>query len=173
MRIRIALMLSVFLTQFIFNARADAPLPPPSELRVCNRPITHCARMTPENDTVVYKVDRSFTGTEIYRVPGWHRDVYLSDDGQYFASGYAGLNLVQLDANAMTVMLTVWKNGRPQMLVLLGQVLRSLTSLKRTTLHYFWGQNRGFSRDGVFEIETVENKRVFIDPETKSIKISD
>ena len=173
MEIRKAVFLAVLLTQGILPARGDAPLPAPSEWRTCNRPITHCARMTPEKDTVVYKVDRSFTGTEIYRIQGWHRDVFLSDDGQYFASGYSGLNLVQLDATPMTVMLTVWKNGQPHMFVSLSQVLWSLTSLKRTVSHYSWGRNLGFNRDGFLEIETVENRHVTVDPEKKSIKIWD
>jgi hypothetical protein len=173
LELRKVVLLAVLFSQGIFSAKADAPLPLPIEWRTCNRPVTLCARMTPEKDTVVYKVDRNFSGSEMYRIPGWHRDVFLSDDGQYFASGYGGLNLVQLDATPTTVMLTVWKNGQPHMFVSLGQVLRSITSLKRTTMHYFWGRNLGFRGDAVFEMETVENRQVTVDPEKKSIKIWD
>ena len=153
-------------------APADTPLRPPEIHRVCNLNVTFCAELDPSSDAIVYRVGAKFSATEEYRIPSWHRSAFLSPDGMYFASGYSGLNLLNLDdATESTVVLRLWKHGQPHMNVTLGQVLQSMSSLKRTVSHFAWGRNMGFWLDGRFEIETIEGRRVFVDPTAKTVKI--
>lgn len=153
---------------------ADAPLPMPKSYRVCNDDISHCANISPDSGAVVYKIEGdTFSAVEAYRIPGWHRDVHLSKDGEYFMSGYGGLNLVSLDANQNTVILTIWKKGKKSHEITLGQILKTMRSLQRTVSHYYWGINEGLTYDGKFKIKTVEERTVLVNPETGEITFSE
>ena len=80
--------------------------------------------------------------------------------------------MVGLDANENTIILTIWKNGHKSSEIKLGQILKTIGSLERTVSHYHWGINKGFIYSGEFEIETVEGKRVLVNPETGEVKIN-
>ena len=152
---------------------ADAPLPPPASYKICNKEISYCANISPNIGAVIYKIEGdAFNAVEAYRVPGWHRDAHLSESGEYFLSGYGGLNLVNLDANQNTVILTIWKNGQKSHEIKLGQVLNSMSSLQRTSSHYYWGNNEGFTHNGEVEIRTVEGNRILVNPETGDVKFN-
>lgn len=170
-----ASLIGSFCIVMSFAAEADTPARRPETFRICNQSVTSCAELDPASDAVVYRISAKFNAKEAYRIPGWHRSAFLSRDGVYFASGYGGGNLLARDAAVnSTVVLRIWKNGRPHMTVTLGQVLRSLSSLKPTVSHFVWGTNLGFQYDGrfeSFEIETVEGKRAIVDPAAQTVKI--
>jgi hypothetical protein len=166
---RLILLLSLFLSSP--ETRADEPLPAPAPYRTCNAAGTSCAQLRPGQDTKVYTIDPATKKeTERYRIPGWHRSAFLSAEGMYFAVGYPGLNLLDLDASENTIVLTIWKQGTKHVEIRLGQVLHSLVSLRRTVSHFYWGRNLGFTKNGAFEIETIENAHIFVDPETGAIR---
>ena len=149
---------------------ATTPLSPPKPYKMCTVGISHCAYVSPGNDAVVYKMEgEAFKATEIYRVPGWHRSAFLSNDGVYFLSGSPGLNLVSKNADKNTVILTVWRYGKKSFEVKLGHVLSSMDSLQDAMAHSFWGYNKGFTAQGLFEIDTVEDKQILVDPKTGAV----
>ena len=62
---------------------ADEPLPLPASYKICNEDISYCANISPYKGTVVYRINGdSVEAIELYRVPGWHRDAYLSKSGE-------------------------------------------------------------------------------------------
>jgi hypothetical protein len=77
-----------------------------------------------------------------------------------------------LDASPETVVLTIWKNGKVRLQIKLGQVLKSLKSLRRTASHYAWRENMGFAYNDRFWIKTVEGKTVYINPEDGKIEFA-
>ena len=148
---------------------ADAPLPLPIEQEICNKTNSYCAVISLENGSSVYENGNERKKRKIYSIPGWHRDPYLSENGEYFAAGYSGLSLVPLDVNENTIILTIWKRGEKITEVKLGQLLTSMASLQKTVSHYYWGETIGFDKDGSFAIKTVEGNVVKINPKNGEI----
>lgn len=142
------------LVLFSAYSASDAPQLPPVAWKVCNRSVTVCAAMHPKTGATVFKVDSNFVATEAYKIEGWHNQVFVSDDGQFFVSGYRGLNLVPIDVKPSQVMLTVWKNGAKHLEVSLGPIVRDFSLLRPTASHYFWGTVSGLS-GAVLSLNTV------------------
>ena len=80
-----------------FVAYADSPLPAPKRHTVCSSSGAVCAVSDPRtNDT---RIVNHTSGKTLWSIPGWHRWLFLSDDGLFLAVGYAGMNLVPADAD--------------------------------------------------------------------------
>ena len=117
---------------------ADAP----ERYRICNYTVTYCASLVPGEDTRIYKIvgELHAPRTELlYTIPGWHRSAHISPTGEYFVTGYPGLNLLPLNVKDSQVVVTIWKRGKIHQTVSIGQVLKSMDSLERTASHYAWG----------------------------------
>jgi len=153
---------------------ADAPLSAPEKYRICDYTVTYCASLVPEEDTRIYKIvgDLDAPRSElIYTIPGWHRSAHISSTGEYFVTGYPGLGLLPLDVKGSQVVVTIWKRGKIHQTVSIGQVLKSMDSLKRTASHYSWGHIAGVS-GSVVQVETVEG-RVWIVLATGEVEFGD
>ena len=70
-------------------AHADEPLRPPSFQRFSSANGEVAAYATPGSDT---RVVSSASGEVLWRIPGWTRLLYLSNDGAHAAVVYDGLN---------------------------------------------------------------------------------
>ena len=137
---------------------ADAPPSEPKPYRICDYTVTYCASLVPGEDARIYELtgDLDDPRTElIYTIPGWHRSAHISPTGEYFVTGYPGLNLLPLDVERSEIVVTIWKRGKIHKTVSIGEVLKSMDSLNRTVSHYNWG---GVDRVGhtVALVRTVE-----------------
>ncbi|WP_139169584.1 hypothetical protein [Microbulbifer yueqingensis] len=158
----------IILAAISASAFSDEPLRPPEEKRVCDLWINYCAYLHPKRNAVLYKIDGAFNKKELYEVPGWHRSVFISFDGKYFISGYDGLNLVPLNVTEDEVMITIYKNGIEHKKITLGQMVRDLKKLKKTTSHYEWGSIEAVN-DKLMYIDTVDGKAV-VDLDTGEVE---
>ena len=152
---------------FVSNAFADTPLSAPQSYRACDVYITVCAHSEIDQNTTFYSVKGKFKITELYKINGWHRSLFISPEGAYVVVGYSGLNLVNKSATKEEVMLKIFKHGKLFRKYTLGQLFNNLDSLKATISHYHWGHIKyvGFNE---IEIETTEGS-VFIDPDTGKV----
>ena len=151
-----------------FDTFADAPLSKPEIFRVCDKTVTYCASLNPEEGTTVYRIEAPFKPKEMYKVSSWSRSATLSEDGEYLIIGYSGLNLVPKDVKPSEVMFTIWKNGVKHKEINLGQIIGKWSSLEETASHYKWGGIRYLIRENLF-LDTVEGS-VVINVETGEVK---
>ena len=116
---------------------ADAPLSYPEFHEIHDKTHRYCALIQREQ-TTIYKYG-CLTGKEKYSIDGWHPNAYLIDDGAMFIAFHPGINLIPLDSDTHTTMIQIWKNGSKTITITLGQILKSMKSLRRTASHYSWG----------------------------------
>jgi hypothetical protein len=149
----------------ITPAWADAPLPPAKDTRQCNRAGTFCAEASvAQKATTLYRVEGD-KRTPVWSVPGWMRSFFVSEDGKYLARGYGGINLLsEADYKPTTVMVEFFAEGKSVLKVTLGELVKDLSTLRRTVSHYAWGVNQGFDPDGAFMVRLDNDTVVKIDP---------
>src|ERR671923_2985341 len=89
---RAILIASCLLSAFV---HADTPLPAPSFKRFSSANGEVVAYANPGSDT---RVVNAASGEELWRIPGWQRLLFLSNDGTHAAAIYDGLNLIPTDS---------------------------------------------------------------------------
>ena len=156
------------------KASADAPLPPPKTKVICSPSDKFCAIADLEANTTYLRVKA--TGELLWSIPGWHRSIFVSDDGQTVAIGYKGLNLLPRNVTLGEPVIHLYKQGELVRTVLLGDIFGNVSELRRTVSHYAWGHVDGFNRanqlvvvllDGnhiAFSANTGEREEVRHDP---------
>ena len=134
---------------------ADTPISYPAFQKVYDLDRKYCAYVNGEIATV-YKYNCVF-GKELYSIEGSYKNSYLRNNGSIFIAAYAGLNLIPLNSNLNKVMFTVWLNGKKTKEYLLGDIIKSLSSLQKTSSHYSWGVVDSVTEDSIY-LTTVEGK---------------
>jgi hypothetical protein len=135
-------------------ARADEPLPPPSFQRFSSANREVVAYATPGSDT---RIVHSASGEELWRIPGWTRLLYLSNDGAHAAEVYSGLNLIPLDSTLDFVLVKLWTRGEKSGEVTLRELVPSMLVVPRTASHLSWGTVKGFD-DNELIVERFDGK---------------
>ncbi|APV48850.1 hypothetical protein BWI17_03650 [Betaproteobacteria bacterium GR16-43] len=142
---------------FIGSALADAPLPPPAAHRVVSPNGKFAAISDPGTGTQGVELA---TGKPLWKIPGWFRSLYISDDGEHLAVGYGGLNLLALDADDSVEMIGFWNHGRKVKSVPLRAIVPDRSILRRTVSHYAWGSIGGIDAGNRLVVTRVDG-RVF------------
>lgn len=137
------------------SAYADEPLAPPSRTSA----VSSNGKFTAVSDPKSQKTTVADSlGNKLWDFPGWHRSIFISDDGQSVAIGYDGLNLIPAyDANLELV--TFWSNGKKVRTVKLYEIVPTASMLTRTTSHYYWGQIEGVGAKGRLVLVRSDGKR--------------
>ena len=150
------------------QARADSPLPAPARLTMCSPSKTYCAVSDPDTNLTVVSARNS--NEALWRIPGWHRWVFVSDDGKSVVTGYGGMNLVPRDVKMDEVVLRFYHRGALVRSVRLGDLYRNKSQLRETVSHYHWGYVSGFNAANQLVLELVDGKRIAYDPKTGSVQ---
>src|SRR5438874_1475868 len=105
-------------------ARGDTPLPPPSMVTALSpngafRPVSEPSRDTRIEDVKQRKV--------LWRLPGWHRAMFVANDGKHVVTEYDGLNLIPKDFTPNLVLLTFWSAGKKINEITVGQLFPDRT----------------------------------------------
>lgn len=160
----VAVLAAVLLS--VISAVCDTPLPKPAPVHVCSR--YFCVDSVPGGDTVFSCTGQADSARCHWSIPGWHRNIFVSDYG-VVAVVYDGGNLLPLNYDPETVLVQLWKNG-----IMLRQIrAREIKGLRqrRTVSHYEWGLVRGFDQNSRILVTTGAGKRVEIeDPPEPSYK---
>ena len=159
---RIAAKLNLMLCCALVGAPlwADTPSPPPPNVVVWSEDHGYFVESVPNGDTTVYRMS---DGRALWKIPSWHRCVFVSDTG-FVAIGDGGINLLPLNYRSDLVLIELWHDGRLVHQIRLGDLVQNPKHLRRAASHYYWGIISGFNASNQLEVITVEGK-VSINPE--------
>lgn len=135
--------------------RADSPLPPPAVHRVVSPSGKFAVVSDPSKGT---KLIETASGMTVCEMPGWFRSIYVADDGESFAIGYGGMNLVPLDVDDSLEMLSFWKRCRKVKSVPFRAIVSDRAILRRTASHYAWGNVIGVDRSGHLVVARIDGR---------------
>jgi hypothetical protein len=160
--VRIAAKLNLILFCALVGSSlwADTPLSPPAKVVVWSEAHVYFVESVPNGDTTVYRMS---DGRALWKIPSWHRIVFVSDTG-FVAIGDEGINLLPLNYKTGVVLIELWHKGRLVHQIRLGDLVHNPKSLRRAASHYYWGIINGFNTSSLLEVVTVEGK-VSINPE--------
>jgi hypothetical protein len=108
--------------------------------------------MQPASDGRVYRKGPGGKQTNLWAMPGWHRAVFVSDDGRHLVKCYGGLNLVPIDYDPDMSLVEVWREGNLTHRFSLRTVVGDLSAMSRTSSHYAWGSCLRFESDTRFVV---------------------
>ena len=160
MKILIALI-AAFLAS---PALADTPLPPPEKLTACSPARKLCATSDPVTNVTL--VSPQPPGQASWQIPGWHRWLFPSDDGESVVFGYGGMNLVPVDVTLSQPVLLFYNSGRLVRTIKLDQLYERKSQLQRTVSHFAWVYSIGFNSSNQFVVELVNGEKVAFAPST-------
>jgi hypothetical protein len=143
--------------------RADTPLPPPTTVSAMSpsghiRAISDPKAGTRVEDVTQHKV--------LWSVPGWHRSLFVADDGKHLVTQYDGLNLIPTDFTDDLVLLTFWREGKKFREVTVKDFVPDHHVLEHTASHYYWGKVDGIDAQGRLKVERADGKIFFFDVST-------
>lgn len=141
-------------------ANADSPLPPPKRIVRCSSHHTYCAVSDPITNTTV--IGRAGSHKVLWSIPGWHRWLYVSNDGRSAVLGYGGINLVPKDVTLQEPVLFFYNAGRLARSVTLGDLYKSKSQLHETVSHFVWVNEVTVNSSDQLTLELIDGtKRVF------------
>jgi hypothetical protein len=156
-------LVAVAILMAVCAARADTPLPPPTKVTV----------MSPSGRIRVISDPKAGTRAEdvkrrkvLWSLPGWHRSLFVSDDGKHLVTQYDGLNLLPTDFTDDLVLLTFWREGRKVRDVHVRDFLPDRQMLARTVSHYHWGIVHGIDAQGRLKVERADGEIFLFDLST-------
>lgn len=147
----------------VCTTRADTPLPPPAKVSAISpngrfRAVSDPKAGSQLEDITQHKVLWSF--------PGWHRSLFVADDGKHLVTQYDGVNLLPTDFTDDLVLLTFWREGRKLRDITVRDFIPDHRVLKRTASHYHWGKVDGIDAQGRLKVERADGKMFFFDVST-------
>jgi hypothetical protein len=154
---------AVAITIAVCAARADTPLPPPAPV----------SAMSPSSR--IHAISDSQAGTRVedvkqhkvlWSLPGWHRSLFVADDGKHLVTQYNGLNLLPTDFSDDLILLTFWREGTKFRDVRVRDFLPDHRMLERTVSHYHWGNVHGIDVQGRLKVERADGKIFLFDVST-------
>lgn len=145
---------------------ADAPLRPPAKYTVCSPNQAFCAVADPETQSV--SIFARGATVPSWSLKPWHRQVFLANDGDHLMIGPSGLELIPLDTRLADPLLVFMNRKVVVRVVSVGDLFRSLSSLRRTASHYEWGRIVGVSARDQLVVQLVDGSRVAFNISTGS-----
>ncbi|UGB46831.1 hypothetical protein LQ772_05945 [Frateuria edaphi] len=139
-------------------AYADTPLPPPHAETVCSPSKRICATTDPAENTTVAR--NQATQRLLWSLAGWHRWLFVADDGISAVVGYDGQNLLPLDAPLSQPVLGFYRKGGLVRVVTLGELYKQLTDIPRTASHLAWVSSVGFNKHNQFELTLPDGRHI-------------
>jgi hypothetical protein len=144
----------------IGTARADTPLPPPSTVIALSPNRAVRAVSEPHCDTRIENVKH---GDVLWRIPGWHRAMFVANDGNHLVTEYNGLNLIPKDYTPHLVLLTFWSAGAKIKEITVGELFPDRTVLQETDSHYAWGLVKGVDSAGSLKVHLMDGRMMYFD----------
>lgn len=134
------------------RASADTPLGPPSRHTQCSENGIFCIEMVPGSDGRFFRKDSDGRSTDLWVIPGWHRAVFVSNDGRHIVKCYGGLNLVPIRFDPAMSLVEIWRDGVLKHQLSLQTVVGDPSKMIRTVSHYAWGSCLRFESETRFVI---------------------
>ena len=144
-------------------AGADAPLPPPSRVVACSPSGAVCAVSDPADGRTTH------SGRQAWTIDGWHRWLFVADDGESLAVGYAGMNLVPLASGLHVEVLRLHHRGRLVRAITLADLYTDPAQLKRTVSHLAWVNSIRVEPGNRLVMELVSGRTLAFDMRTGQV----
>jgi hypothetical protein len=162
------LILLIALCVLYGDAFADAPLASPEKHTVCSPAGSICATSDPASrQTVVVAQHRKKT---LWTLPGWHRWLFVSDDGESVIVGYAGVNLVPVDVSLNEPVFIFYHRGKRVRTVTLGELYQRKEQMRPTASHYAWTQGASLNKANQLVVTLVNGKTVAFAAKTGKVQ---
>jgi len=143
------------------SVRADSPLPPASLTEVSSPDGSFRAVADPTTDRV--SVFKRGTTEPVWSLPGWHRWVFVANDGDHLVIGPDSLNLLPVGVREDAPLLVFMHRTRRVHAVTVGQLFPGLRGLRPTASHLAWGSVVGISQANRLMIELVDGRHLEFD----------
>lgn len=140
------------------DALADTPLSAPEKFTVCSRAGNLCATSDPGSNSTVVSTQRP--QKILWTIPGWHRWLLVSDDGESVVVGYAGINLVPVDVSLNEPVFIFYHRGKRVRAVTLGELYQRKTQMRLTASHYAWTEGASLNKANQLVVSLVNGKTV-------------
>jgi len=140
-------------------AQADEPITPSSMTTFCSPAQTFCASSSRSTNVTVINPQRS--GERSWTLNEFVQSGFLSDDGNWVASCYGGLDLIPSDAGRDFLIAVIYGRDGSKKVVRLGEIFSDLGKLPETVSHKQWGLCRGVS-DGGLKVKKYDGSVVVI-----------
>ena len=138
------ILLALCLALSAIPALADTPLRPPKKFTTCSPAGTVCATSDPATSLTV--VSPRASKQQPWTIPGWHRWLFVSDDGQSVVVGYAGMNLVPRGVTLEEPVLFFYNKGSLVRTVTLGDLYAHKSQMRLTVSHLSWAHIPGINQ---------------------------
>ena len=150
--------LGLLLVLLAVPAIADTPLPPPEEQTTCSPSKKVCATSDPAKNltTVSSKNSRQ----DHWTIPGWHRWLFVSDDGKSVVVGHNEMNLVSVEVTLKEPVLFFYNRGKLMRTVTLGDLYKRKSQLTRTVSHLAWVDNLSINRNNQLVVNLVTGRKL-------------
>ena len=140
---------------FVFGLVADSPREAASNKKVLSPNGRFYAIVdAAQKRTTVFQVSRP--PRKVWEMPGWNAVTFLANDGDHLAVGYAGSNLLELNAKPDEPMVVLYHRGERVSTITLRQIVKDYKALPRTESHVAWGDYLGFDSHNQFLLRTNE-----------------
>jgi len=106
----------------------------------------------------------------LWTVAGWHRWLFVSDDGKSVVAGYGGMNLVPVDVTLKERVLFFYNRGKLVRSVTLGDLYKHKSQLRRTVSHYAWANGGEFNKANQFLLTLPYGRRIAFSAKTGRIE---
>jgi hypothetical protein len=154
---------SVAVATTVAVARGDTPLPPPSKVTATSPNGHICAVSDPKAGTNVEDVTQHKL---LWRLPDWHRAMFVANDGKHLVTEYHGLNLIPIDFTDDLVLLTFWREGTKIREVTVKDLFPDHSILLRTASHYLWRHTIEMDAQDRLKVQRVDGRIFFFDVAT-------
>lgn len=135
-------------------AHAVEPLPPPSRIETRSPGGLVTAVATPGSAT---RILDSASRRMLWNIPGWHRTIFVSDDGMHAVLGPEGRTMLPLDHRDGDPLLRFWRQARLVRTVTVGELVPK-EMRKRTLTHYVWGDIEGIDADNQLVVRRIDGQ---------------
>ena len=137
----------------------EPPLPPQTHTEYSNNKKYYIVSDYENQTTVCYEASDN-NPVKKWSIDGWYRYCYITDDGQFCAVFYNGMNLLPRDYTKKDILFTVYKNGEKYDQKTIGEVIRNGKKLQKTVSHYYWGDVADVYNRGII-LDTVEGIKLY------------
>lgn len=139
---------------------ADEPLELPKSFEVTSQNKLFAAISDPQKGTTVLD---SVTRKEKWTIPGWHRSLIVSNDGEHLITMYGGLNLIPIDYDENMALITIWTHGKITQKISVKQIVPDKDYMRKTVSHYHWGDVIGVDGSDQLVIKRQDGQEFKID----------
>lgn len=101
-----------FLSIVVFPLSTSADSPPASPAKVTKTSPNGLFTAISDPESSITKMQNTKTKKVLWQIPGWHRWLFVANDGKHAVTGYGGMNLIPQNYDKHMVLISFWRDGK-------------------------------------------------------------